>query len=159
LASIGIHAVADAAIGLGGALVSPIQAASDLNESLSKSQAVFGASADVIEQFASTAAQSLGQSRAEAIAAAGDFGNLFTAMGLGQPEAAKLSTQIVSLATDLASFDNLSPQDVLEKLRSGLVGESEPLRALGVNLNEATVAQEAMRLGLSTSAATLTESA
>jgi hypothetical protein len=159
LASIGITAVAGAVVGLGRALVDPIMAASDLEESINKVQVVFGDSSKIITDFAKTSAQSLGQSQAAALGAAGTFGNLFTSMGLGQKAAATLATQIVTLGSDLASFNNIKPEEALEKLRAGLVGEAEPLRALGVNLNEAAVADEALRLGLGKTKDSLTDAA
>jgi hypothetical protein len=59
-----------------------------------------------------------------------------------------MSKNLVALASDLASFNNLDPTDVLEKLRAGLAGEAEPLRSVGVFLNEAKVKAKAMELGL-----------
>lgn len=159
LAALGIDGIVRAAQGLAGALASPISAASDLNETLSKSQAVFGDSSAEVEAFAKTAAQALGQSRQQALEAAATFGNLFTSIGLSRPAAAGLSTDVVKLASDLASFNNIDPGEALEKLRSGLVGESEPLRALGINLTEAAVAQEALRLGLAETAGDVSEAA
>jgi hypothetical protein len=108
----------------------PISAASDLNESLNKSQVVFGDAAGAIEAFSKTAATSLGLSQQKALEATGTFGNLFVSMGLGQAPAAEVSQQLVTLAGDLASFNNIKPEEALEKLRSGIVGEAEPLRAL-----------------------------
>ena len=69
-------------------------------------------------------------------------------LGYSSKAAAVFSEDLVRVAADFASFKDLSPDDVLEKLGSGLAGESEPLRALGVFLNEAKVKAEAMRLGL-----------
>lgn len=132
-----------------------IGAASDLNESVTKVGVVFGSSAGEIESFASTAARSLGLSRQQALEAAGTFGNLFIAMGIGGTAAAGMSTKLVALASDLASFNNVNPEDALLALRSGLVGETEPLRRFGVNLNEATLRQKALELGLRSNTATL----
>jgi hypothetical protein len=125
-----------------------IDAASDMNESASKSQVVFGNWNGTIETFAQGAAKNLGMSRQAATEAAGTFGNLFTAMGIGQGPAADMSTSILQLAADLASFNNQDPKEVLDKLRAGLVGETEPLRSLGVNLNAAAVEARAMEMGL-----------
>jgi len=80
-----------------------ISAASDLEESLNKVRVVFGDSAGVIEDFAQTAANSLGMSSQQALEAAGTFGNLFTAMGIGQDTSAGMSTQLLTLAADLAT--------------------------------------------------------
>jgi hypothetical protein len=125
-----------------------IDAASDLEESTSKAQVVFGAFFDDIQAFAATGPQALGLANQEALEFAATFGNLFTALGLTQQEAAELSPQIVQLGADLASFNNIDVTEALEKLRSGLVGEAEPLRTLGVNINAAVVEAKALELGL-----------
>lgn len=135
---------------------SSITAASSYNESLSKTRVVFGDLAGEIEQFASTSAQNLGISRQATLEATATFGNLFTAMRIGRPAAAEMSQNLVKLAADLASFNNLDPTEVLVKLRAGLVGEAEPLRTLGINLNEVTIKNRAMQLGLVKSTDTLT---
>jgi hypothetical protein len=125
-----------------------ISAASDLEESLSKARTVFGSASSAVEDFAESASVNLGLSRQAALEATGTFGNLFTAMGIGQGTAAELSNDVVQLAGDLASFNNLDVQSALDALRSGLVGETEPLRRLGVNLSAARIEGEAFRLGL-----------
>jgi hypothetical protein len=123
-------------------------AASDMNESMTKSDVVFGTSANAIQSWAETTTQSMGLSQAESLATATTFGNLFTTMGVGQPAAAALSKDIVGLAADISSFNNVPVDQVLGDLQSGLVGETEPLRKYGILLNESTVKQEAMALGL-----------
>lgn len=133
--------------------------ASDLAESTSKTEVVFGDLADNIKQFAGTAPQALGLSTQAALEATASFGNLFTALGLSQDAAADLSPDIVQLAADLASFNNIEVGDALEKLRSGLVGEAEPLRTLGVAINEAAVNAKALELGLVGSTGELSEAA
>lgn len=125
-----------------------LAAASTLEESQSKVQVVFGRSAQAMEKWAATASSALGQSRQQALEAAGTFGNLFVALKLPEAQAAKMSRRIVELASDLASFNNVSTDDALLALRSGLVGETEPLRRFGVNLNEATLRTKALELGL-----------
>jgi hypothetical protein len=134
-----------------------VTAASDLSESMSKARQVFGSSADAVLKFGDTSATALGQSKQQAIEAAATFGNLFVALKLGQKPAADMSTRMVTLAGDLASFNNVDPAKVLEDLRSGLLGESEPLRKYGVALNEATVQQRAMAETGKTNAKQLTE--
>ena len=140
-AAVGVRAFigfADDAIGV----------ASDLEESLSKTNVVFGALSKNVQNFATNAPQALGLSTAAALEATSTFGNLFVALGLTQAEAADLSPEIVQLAADLASFNDIEVGDAIEKLRSGLVGEAEPLRVLGVNINEATTKAKAFELGL-----------
>jgi phage-related protein len=134
-----------------------IKAASDMNETLSKSNVVFGDSAKAVEQFTSSAATNLGMTQQSALEAAGTFGNLFVSMGMGQAPAADMSTDLLQLAADLASFNNLNPTEVLEKLRSGLVGETEPLRSLGVNISETAMKAQALAMGLGDASGNLTE--
>lgn len=136
-----------------------IDASRDLNESMSKSKVIFGDSAGEIEAFGDTAAESMGISKQAAIEAAASFGNLFVGLDLGEKKAVEMSKGIVTLAGDLASFNNLDPGEVLNKLRSGLSGESEPLRSLGVFLTEAKVKAKAMQLGLGDAHGELTEGA
>lgn len=135
-----------------------IDAASDLNESISKVGVVFGENAAVIQSWSKTAARSFGISQQQALESAGTFGNLFDAMGMGDAATAEMSTGLVELASDLASFNNIDPTQALEKLRAGIVGETEPLRTLGVNLTAATVEAKALEMGLAASAKEITES-
>jgi hypothetical protein len=134
-----------------------IGAASDLNETITKTTVVFGAASQGVLDWSTTSATALGQSRQQALAAAADFGNLFTSMGVGRAAAADMSTELVELAADLASFNNIDPTEALDKLRSGLVGETEPLRTLGVFLNETVVAAKAMELGFGATSQELSE--
>lgn len=127
---------------------SSIDAASDLDESMSKVEVVFDDAAGAVKEFADGAAEGLGQSRQQALEAAGTFGNLFVALEVGKGPAAEMSTSLVGLASDLASFNNVDPTQALDALRAGLTGETEPLKRFGVNLNAATIEAKAMELGL-----------
>lgn len=134
-----------------------IGAASDYNESLSKIGAVFGPDAQKeIETWAKTAATSFGQSSGQALEAAGTFGNLLTSFGLGRDQAQGMSTDMVQLASDLASFNNTSPEEALDALRSGLTGETEPLKKFGVALDDASLRAKALALGISDGKSVLT---
>jgi len=123
-------------------------AASDLNESLSKVGVVFDDNARDILRWSKTSAEAFGVSRQSALEAAGTFGNLFRALGVGLDPATEMSKSLVGLAADLASFNNANPEDVLLALRSGLVGEAEPLRKFGVSLSAARVGAKVLELGL-----------
>lgn len=125
-----------------------VDAASDLNETMSKTRVVFGDASDAVLEWSQSSATALGMSRQQAAESAASFGNLFVSMKLGAKPAADMSMRLVQLASDLASFNNIDPQQALDALRSGLVGETEPLRALGVNMNDATLRAEALKLGL-----------
>lgn len=136
------------AAALTGFLASSIGPASDLSETVSKVGVVFGDAAESVLAFGDNAASALGMSRNEALSAAGTYGNLFRAMGMTENTSADMSTSLVTLAGDLASFNNMNPTEVLDKLRAGLSGETEPLKSLGVNLTAATIEAKALEMGL-----------
>lgn len=122
--------------------------AGDLNETLSKSDVIFGSAADRVESFGNRAAQASGLSKRAAIDAAATFGTLFTNIGKTSDEAASMSIQMSSLAGDLASFSNTSTEDAVMALGAALRGESEPIRRFGVLLDDATLKQRALTMGL-----------
>lgn len=124
-----------------------VQAASSLQEQMSATKTIFKETADEVLAFGDTA-DAIGISERAALQAANGFGDLFTKIGYTSKASAIFSEDLVRMAADFASFKEMSPDEVLEKLRSGLAGESEPLRALGVFLTEAKVKAEAMQLGL-----------
>lgn len=125
-----------------------IMAASSMAESLSKVRVVFDENAEAVIKWGSTAAENMGISNQAALEAAGTYGNLFQAFGLGQPEAQKMSTSLVQLAADMASFNNTSVDDAILALRSGLSGETEPLKRFGVALQDTRLKTEALKMGL-----------
>lgn len=155
-AAIGIAGLA-AAVGAG--IVTTVNAASDLEESANKVAVVFDKNAPEIRLWARNASTALGQSEQEALEAAGTFGNLFRAMGVSADASTDMSKEIIQLSADLASFNNANPEDVLLALRSGLVGEAEPLRKFGVSLSAARIEQEALNSGLADSKEHLTAGA
>lgn len=134
-----------------------VDTASDTQEAWSKVSVVFDDQADLIGDWSKTTAKAFGISRREALEAAGNFGNMFTTIGLGVEENAKMSKSLVELAADMASFNNVPIADALEKLRAGLAGEAEPLRTMGVLLSEAAVKAKAYELGIAEVGAELTE--
>ena len=134
-----------------------VEMSSSYEESLNKVNVVFEDSAKVIEDWSKTAAMSLGMSQQAALEAAGTYGNLFTAQGMTTKAAAEMSTSLVNLSADLASFNNASPEETLLAIRSGLSGEIEPLKKYGIALNEALMKQKAMQMGLGDNILALTE--
>lgn len=125
-----------------------IDAASDWGEATSKVSVVFEDQAGVIERWARSAATAMGMSGREALKAAGTFGNLFDGLGVGADTAVDMSQKVVQLAADLGSFNNVSTDEVLGALQSGLLGEAEPMRRFGVALSEAKVQAFGMANGL-----------
>jgi hypothetical protein len=127
-----------------------VLAASDLGETISKVGVLFGDSAKEIEKFAEGAAKSLGQSKQQALDAAANFAIFGKSAGLSGEELVKFSTEFVSLAGDLSSFNNVSQDEAINAIGSALRGEAEPLRRFGVLLDEATLKNAAMQLGIIT---------
>jgi hypothetical protein len=125
-----------------------ITAASNLQESMSKVNVIFGKGASEVEKFAASAARNLGQSKQSVLDAAGAFGTFGKAAGLGGQDLATFSNDFTALATDLASFNNTSPEEAVQAIGAALRGEAEPLRRFGVLLNDATLKQEALNLGI-----------
>jgi len=122
--------------------------ASNMEESLSKVNVVFDDMSTSVVKWSKTSAQSMGLSQQAALEAAGSYGNLFQAFGVNQGAATKMSTSLVELASDLASFNNTSTDDALLALRSGLSGETEPLKKFGIAISDARLKEEAFSLGL-----------
>lgn len=125
-----------------------VSAASDLEEAQSKVNVVFDEGADVIHDWAETAARDMGLARREALEAAGTFGNFIQALGNTQEEASVMSRRLVELAADLASFNNTGVEETLIALRSGLAGEAEPMRRLGVSISAARVEANLLAKGV-----------
>jgi hypothetical protein len=124
--------------------------ASNLAEAQSKVNAVFKNQAREIQAWAKTTSTAFGVSQRQALEAAGTYGNLFQAFGIGQKESVGMSKRLVELAADMASFNNVPIDEALTALRSGLSGETEPLKRFGVALNDVRLRQEAAALGLGT---------
>lgn len=125
-----------------------ITAASNLSETQGKVGVVFGSSSKEVLAWGQNAATAMGLSTNQALAAAAQYGNLFVSLGQSKSAAADMSTNMVKLAGDMASFNNASIEDTLAAIQAGLVGETEPLRRFGVNLNDAALRQQALDMGL-----------
>lgn len=137
----GLAVGATAAVAFG---AKAIKSASDMSETLSKSNVIFGAQAKEMEKWSRTAAQSFGLSQSAALDAATGFGNMFKQLGFTGKAAADNSKSIVQMAADLGSFNNVDPSEVLDKISGALRGEFDSLQALIPNINAARVEQEAL---------------
>ncbi|CAB4194694.1 hypothetical protein UFOVP1267_11 [uncultured Caudovirales phage] len=133
-----------------------IQKASDFNEAISKNTVVFGAISKEVENFAETANRALGISETAALKAAGTFAIFGKSAGLAGKDLSDFSTELVTLAADLASFSNTSVDDAINALGSALRGEAEPLRKYGVLLDDATLKAAATELGIYSGSKALT---
>jgi hypothetical protein len=125
-----------------------ILAASNLSETIAKAGEVFGDTSREVEKFAATAASSLGQSKQQALDAATTFAIFGKSAGLAGEDLVKFSTDFTVLASDLASFNNTSPDEAITAIGAALRGEAEPLRRFGVLLDDATLRSAALELGI-----------
>ncbi|MEJ7763887.1 MAG: hypothetical protein WKF86_00160 [Acidimicrobiales bacterium] len=141
----------------GAGLFSVANAASQLNEQVNASKATFGSAAGAVRDFSRTTADGLGISAASSLKASSAFGAFFKQAGFADQASARMSTTLVQLGGDLASFKDIPTDDALAAISSGLAGESEPLRRLGVDLRATKVDAEAMALGFATSKGAITE--
>jgi len=127
-----------------------VKKASDLQETTSKVGQIFGTANQDIRKFAKDAATNIGQSERAALDAAATFGQFGKAAGLAGDDLSDFAIDFTTLATDLASFNNTKPEDAVLAIGAALRGESEPIRRYGVLLNDATIKQEALAMGLIT---------
>jgi hypothetical protein len=125
-----------------------VTAASNLGETTSKVGQIFGSTATAIQEWAKTAATSLGQTAEQAMAAASTFAIFGKAAGLSGNSLVGFSTNLTGLATDLASFENTSVDEAISAIGAALRGESEPIRRFGVMLDDAALKAKAMEMGL-----------
>lgn len=145
-----------AGLGIAEAFRKTIGGASDLNETLSKTQQVFkGSSAEIIA-WSKTAATSMGLSQRAALDGASSFQNLFSQIGLTGKVASGMSTNLVKLASDFASFHNAKPEEVMDALLSATRGEYDALQRFVPTVTAATIQTRALADSHKTAAATLT---
>ena len=128
--------------------VEGVQGAANLSEAINKANVVFGDAAPIIREYAKTANTALGSTEEAAIAAASQFAQFGKAAGLTGTELAGFSTDLTTLGTDLASFNNTPVDQAVTALGAALRGESEPLRKYGILLDDATLRQKAMEMGI-----------
>lgn len=128
-----------------------IELGSDLTEVQNVVDVTFGQSASKINAWAKTTATAFGISELSTKQYSGTMGAMLKSMGLTTDSALDMSTKITELAGDLASFYNLDVDEAFTKIRSGISGETEPLRQLGINMSVANLEAYALSKGITTS--------
>lgn len=134
-----------------------ISYASDLEEVQNVIDVTFGDSAEAINEFSRNAINQFGMSELSAKQFAGQLGSILKSAGVTGDALVEMSTNLVGLAGDMASFHNISLEDALSKLRSGLVGETEPLRQLGINMTVAELQAYALSKGIDESVSSMSQ--
>lgn len=155
--SIKSMAAAGAAFGALQIFKNSIKGASDLNESISKTNVVFGKNAGEIHKWAQSAATSMGISRNSAEEFAGSLGLIFTQMGSTTREASKMSRSWIKLASDIASFNNADPTEILNAMQSATRGEFDELQRYVPSVSAAAIQHEALAISGKESADALSQ--
>lgn len=117
----------------------------------------FGDMTKSADAWAANLSETLGLNRFETEKTAAVLFTMTTGMGLGRDASFEMSTGLVQLAADMASFRNIGFDEALVKIRSGLVGETEPLKAIGILVDEATVKTYAYSTGIAKQGEELTQ--
>lgn len=142
----------------GGSLIgAAIKAAADAEEIQSKFKAVFKEQTADTQEWAKSFADNVNRGVLDTVEKLSSFQDLFVPIGFERKEAAELSKALVTLTEDIASFNNMTSEDVALNLRSGLVGETEPLRKFGVTINQARLNTELLSMGIAGGVKTATE--
>ncbi len=134
-----------------------IKLASDYEESLNKVKVAFGSTSIQVETFAKTTLESFGIAEGSALEMASLFGDMSTSMGLTEQEAAAMSTQLVGLAGDLASFKNIGIEQAQTALAGIFTGETESLKKLGIVMTEANLKSFALTQGMNSNVKSMTQ--
>lgn len=125
-----------------------IKFASDYEEALNKVDVAFGDSSNQVKEFAKTSLESFGIAEGTALDMAAAYGDMGTSMGLTTEKAAKMSTSLVGLAGDLASFKNISIDQANTAISAIFTGETESLKKLGIVMTEANLQSFALSKGI-----------
>ncbi len=125
-----------------------VESAMDVVESENLFEVSMGNMADEARAFSEEFARSVGLNEYSVRKNIGTFNVMFDAMGMGTAKSYELAQGLTTLAYDMASFYNLEVEDAFQKLQAGITGEIEPLKRLGIVVNETTIQQWAWNNGL-----------
>ena len=131
-----LEEVAEAAIEFG---KESLEISSNLEEVQNVVDTVFPNMASRVNAFAESALESAGLSELAAKQIIGQFGSMAAAAGMTEQAAYDMATGLAQATGDVASFYNLSIDESYQKLQAIFTGETEPLRSLGINMNEETL--------------------
>lgn len=147
-----------AVIGLGALMKKTMEDASDYGETANKLGEVFRSEEGNALAYVDSLASKFGAPKKEAAETMTTFAGMFEQTGESSEAIRKMSEQFTQLALDATSFHNVDLKTAQEKLKAGLMGESEPIEAFGVNIKETAVKMEGLRLGFMKNGQEMTES-
>lgn len=140
-----------------GAFGFAVKSASDLNETLNKTDVAFGTSADKVKEWSKTSISSMGLAQQSALDATALFGDMSTSMGINQSKASEMSMGLTQLGADLASFKNISFDRAQTALAGVYTGETEALKGLGIVMTQTNLASFAQAQGITKSMDEMTQ--
>lgn len=154
LKGIGTAYITKQLIGVG---KSAVQMAQDVVESESLFETSLGNMAAAAREWSETLSKSLGLNAYDVRRNVGVLYTMTQSMGLSAQTAYDMSKSLTQLAYDISSFYNITADEAFLKLRSGLTGEAEPLKQLGILVNDNTIKQYAYKNGIAAAGAELTD--
>lgn len=132
------------------AFTASVKGASDLNETVSKTSEVFKEQSNQVMDWSEGSIESMGLAQGTALDMASTFGDMGTSMGQTRAEASEMSTSLVQLAADMASFKNISTDRAATALTAIYTGETEALKNLGIVMTQANLEAFALSQGITT---------
>ena len=134
-----------------------IDKSSTYTENMNLFTVAMGQYASEAKVYADNVGELLGIDPGEWARSQGVFMTLATGFGVAGDRASVMSQQLTQLGYDISSFYNISVEDAMTKLQSGLSGELEPLRRLGYDLSQAKLEATALSLGIDKSVSSMTQ--
>lgn len=134
-----------------------VNLASDLQEVQNVVDVTFGESAGTINDWSRQAATAFGLSELSAKQYTGTMGAMLKSSGIADEAIVQMSTDLVGLSGDFASFFNIANDEAFAKIRSGISGETEPLKQLGINMSVANLEAYALSQGIEKSYSAMTQ--
>ena len=134
-----------------------ITKSNEFQENMNLFTVAMGNYAESALQYGETVSEVLGIDLSDWIRNQGVFNTLLTGFGDTSDRAALMSKNLTQLGYDLSSFFNISVEDSMQKLQSGISGELEPLRRLGYDLSQARLEAVALSLGIDKSVSSMTQ--
>ena len=134
-----------------------IKESNDYTENANLFTVAMGEYAGEAREYAESISEIMGIDPSEWMRAQGTIMTLATGFGVTADRANKMSKNLTQLGYDLSSFFNLSVEESMQKIESGLAGELEPLRRIGFDLSVARLQQEAYTLGITKKVSAMTQ--
>ena len=142
---------------VGKSIGSLISKSSEYNEIVNLFSVSLGQYANEAYDYANDVSDVMGIDTADWMKNEGYFMTLARGFGVAGDRAYKMSEQLTQLGYDIASYNDLTVEDAMAKLQSGLAGELEPLRRIGYDLSQAKLEATAMALGIDKSVSSMTQ--